>query len=157
MITYASLGRRGWAFVLSTIIDLVVLGTMLAVSDGGNVSGAFGLWYLMHHVGLVVEGGTLGHRVAGLRVVRSDGERVGVVFAFVREFAKLGLSIPPLGLGLLWMLDEPQRRMWHDQLANSVVVRESSAAAQAAPAWADAPPWRIRPTAVAPEPVTDVD
>jgi uncharacterized RDD family membrane protein YckC len=143
MIHYASLGRRFWAFALSTLVDLIVLLTMRAVvGDGASVAGAFGVWYLMHHVGLVVEGGTLGHRLAGLRVVDEAGERVTVVFAFVREFAKLALSIPPLGLGILWMLDEPQRRTWHDLLAHSVVVRESDVLAQAGPSWADAPPWR---------------
>jgi uncharacterized RDD family membrane protein YckC len=144
MIRYASFGRRTWAFVLTLIIDLVVLGTLKAVVGDGDVLGPFAAWYLIHHVGLVTEGGTLGSRIAGLRVVALDGTRVDVVHAFLREIVFLGLSVPPLGLGVLWMLDEPQRRTWHDLLAGTVVVRELSASVEDAPAWADAPPWRRR-------------
>lgn len=152
MIHYASFGRRLWAFILSVLVDLVVLGTMQVVTDGGDIWGAFGFWFLLHHVGLVVEGGTIGHRLAGLRVVREDGERLGVVHAFVRLFAQLALSFPPLGMGFLWMLDQPHRQCWHDLLANSVVVREATLLETASPDWGTDPPWR-RERQVAPEPV----
>lgn len=142
MIHYASFGRRLWAFTLSLFVDLIVLGTMQVVTDGGDVWGAFGFWLLLHHVGLVVEGGTIGHRLAGLRIVAEDGERLGVVHAVVRVLAKVGLSLPPLGMGFLWMLDHPRRQCWHDLLANSVVVRESTLMELAAPDWANDPPWR---------------
>ena len=142
MIRYATFGRRLWAFLLSVVVDLIVLGTMQTVTNGGDVWPAFGCWYLLHHVGRVVEGGTIGHRLAGLRVVNEQGGRVDVLRAFVREMAKLALSIPPLGLGVLWMLDHPRRQTWHDLLANSVVVRESTAFAEAAPEWSIDPPWR---------------
>ncbi len=150
MIHYASFGRRLWAFILSVLVDLIVLGTMKVVTGGGEVWGAFGFWYLLHHVGLVVEGGTIGHRLAGLRVVRENGERLGVVHALVRQLAQLGLSFPPLGMGFLWMLDQPQLQCWHDLIANSVVVRETSLAEAATPDWANDPPWR-RPNVEQPE------
>lgn len=142
MIRYASFGRRLWAFLLSLLVDLVVLGTMRTVADGGDVVPPFLAWYLVHHVGFVVEGGTIGHRLAGLRVVRADGERPGVLFAVVREAARVGLSLPPLALGFLWMLDEPRRRTWHDLLGGTVVVHEALAPEAASPEWAGAPPWR---------------
>lgn len=150
MIRYASFGRRLWAFVLSLFVDLVVLATMRTVADGGDVVPPFLAWYLVHHVGFVVEGGTIGHRLAGLRVVRADGERPGVLFAVVREAARLGLSLPPLALGFLWMLDEPRRRAWHDLLGGTVVVRESLAPERVAPEWAGDPPWRRSSSARAP-------
>ncbi len=142
MIHYASFGRRLWAFTLSLIVDLIVLGTMQLVTNGGDIWTPFAFWYLLHHVGLVVEGGTIGHRLAGLRVVRENGERLGVVHAFVRLMAQLGLSFPPLGMGFLWMLDQPRRQTWHDLVANSVVVREATLFESASPDWATDPPWR---------------
>ena len=148
MIRYASFGRRVWAFVLTAVVDLIVLGAMRAAIGDGDVWGPFGFWYLLHHVGLVVEGGTLGHRLAGLRVVGIDGERLGVVHAFVREGARIALSFPPLALGVLWMLDQPRRQTWHDILAGSVVVREATQFEAAGPEWANDPPWR-RPRPVA--------
>lgn len=143
MIRYATFARRLWAFVLALVIDLLVFATIAMWTGRAAAAAPFLFWYLLHHVGLVVEGGTLGHRLAGLRVVRVDGERVGVAHAFAREFARIGLSLPPLGLGVLWMLDEPRRRTWHDLLAGTVVVRESLAQA-VAPEWAHDPPWRQR-------------
>jgi uncharacterized RDD family membrane protein YckC len=145
MITYATFGRRAWAWLLTLLVDLIVLGTMRGVTDGGDVLAPFGFWYALHHVGLVTEGGTIGQRLAGLRVVRVDGTRVGPMMAGVRELSRLFLSIPPIGLGLLWMLDEPQRRTWHDLLAGTVVVRESLTLEHASPDWAAAPPWQLTP------------
>lgn len=150
MIRYASFGRRLWAFVLALVVDLVVLATMAVVTGGSELVAPFLAWYLVHHVGFVVEGGTIGHRLAGLRVVREDGGRPGVLFAVVREAARVGLSLPPLALGFLWMLDEPRRRTWHDLLGGTVVVRESTALEHAAPPWADDPPWRRSESPVVP-------
>lgn len=151
MITYASFGRRLWATILDALVDLVVFGTIALFTGSAAAWGAFGFWYLLHHVGLVVEGGTIGHRLAGLRIVREDGERVDVVRAFVREISRLFLSLPPLAMGFLWMLDQPERRTWHDLLGGSVVVREVALDAAAAPAWGAAPPWRVEAAATRPE------
>jgi uncharacterized RDD family membrane protein YckC len=142
MIRYATFGRRLWAQLLTIVVDCIVFTTIEVLTNGGEVWPAFAFWYLLHHVGLVVEGGTIGHRLAGLRVVREDGERVGVPHAVAREVSKLALSLPPLGMGFLWMLDQPRRQTWHDLLANSVVVRESTQFAEASPEWAASPPWR---------------
>lgn len=150
MIRYASFGRRLWAFVLSLFVDLVVLATISSLVGDQGALAPFLLWYLIHHVGLVVEGGTLGHRLAGLRVVSTDGRRVGVPHAAARELTRLFLSLPPLGLGVLWMLDQPERRTWHDLLAGTVVVREAQELENAAPPWAGAPPWRASADAAAP-------
>jgi len=145
MIHYATFSRRLWAFVLSLVADLLVLGVMSLVTGGADVLAPFAFWYVLHHVGLVVEGGTIGHRLVGLRVVSETGERVGVLHAIVRELARLFVSLPPLGLGFLWMLDQPQRRTWHDLLGNSVVVRETALQEAATPEWANDPPWRRAP------------
>lgn len=152
MIHYATFGRRAWAWILALLIDLFVLAMLQAVARGNDVWAPFLCWLVIHHVALVVEGGTLGHRLAGVRVVRLDGTRVGVLPAIFREVSQLFLSLPPLGLGFLWMLDQPEGRCWHDMIAGTIVVRERSAASVAAPAWADAPPWRARKTSGA-EPV----
>lgn len=148
MIRYASFGRRLWAMLLAIFVDLLVLWAMRAIIGAGEVAAPFTLWLLLHHIGLVTEGGNVGHRLAGLRVTTVDGERVGPVAAFIRLLTELALSIPPLFLGMLWMLDQPERRCWHDLLAGTVVVRESVPEHAPAPTWTDDPPWR-RPATVA--------
>jgi uncharacterized RDD family membrane protein YckC len=141
MVAYASFGRRLWGFTLDCLLDLLVALILRAIGVGEWFVELWTTWLLIHHIGLVVEGGTLGHRVAGLRIVRGDGTRVSVVRAVLRLPLKIA-SLLPLGAGMLWMLDEPQRRTWHDLGAGTVVVRELPAAPQLAPRWAVAPPWR---------------
>jgi uncharacterized RDD family membrane protein YckC len=32
-------------------------------------------------------------------------------------------SIAALGLGCLWMLNDPERQTWHDKIAGTIVVK----------------------------------
>lgn len=141
MITFATFGRRLGAFVLAWLVDLLVLGLLAAIGVGEHLLSLWAAWYFIHHVGMVAEGGTFGHRLLGLRVVRADGEQLSLLMATVRWLVECASALS-LGFGYLWMLDEPQRRTWHDLAAGSVVVRESGRAAVAAPDWADDPPWQ---------------
>lgn len=65
---------------------------------------------------------TLGKRLLGLEVVRLDGESVSVWLAFER-FAGYFVSVGTLGLGLLDFWRDPNRRLAHDRLSHTVVVR----------------------------------
>jgi uncharacterized RDD family membrane protein YckC len=118
-----------------------------ALVQDGRLIGPVLVWLAIHHVGLVCEGGTLGHRLAGLRVTRVDGGRPSVKQALGRLIVRWSLSVPSLGLGFLWMLDEPQRRTWHDLLAGTVVVRESLVGQQVGPSWAASAAASIRASA----------
>lgn len=141
MITYASFSRRFAALLLALLVDLFVYLVLGAIGVGDYLGELWLAWFVIHHVGLVAEGGSFGHRLVGLRVVRVDGGRLGVVMAFVRLIVEIA-SLLPLGLGMLWMLDQAQRRTWHDLAAGSIVVRETPRVETAGPEWADAPPWR---------------
>ena len=67
-------------------------------------------------------GATLGKRLLGLRVVRLDDHRLSL-WEGVERFAGY-LHIPgTLGLGLLDLWHDPNRRMAHDRAAHTVVVR----------------------------------
>ena len=63
---------------------------------------------------------TLGKSALKLRVVRSDGSRVGYGRAFLRELAKFG---PLLLVSAVVMAFRADRRGLHDLLADTVVVR----------------------------------
>lgn len=135
-ITYATAGRRVWAFVL----DLFIL---LLVSRLGHAGGAFG-WVLfgalliVYVVGLPAEGGTPGMRLMSLRLVRVNGEQPGIGHAVVRAIVFPG-SVLALGAGLLWMLDQLRCQTWHDLAAGTVVVRERRVRTIAA--WTSDRPW----------------
>lgn len=68
-------------------------------------------------------GATPGKMALGLRVVRTDGQPVDWLTAFMREVIGKTLSTLPLLLGYLWAFFHPRRQAWHDLIADTVVVR----------------------------------
>lgn len=68
------------------------------------------------------QGTTLGGIIVGLRVVRTDGEPLRFVDAFVRGLASV-FSCAVLGIGCFWMLRDPERQTWHDIIAGTYVLR----------------------------------
>jgi uncharacterized RDD family membrane protein YckC len=61
-------------------------------------------------------------RVAGLRICTGRGRRPGVIRLFLRSAFALALAVPGL-LGPAWALASPKRRMLHDILTGSLVLR----------------------------------
>lgn len=66
-------------------------------------------------------GQTPGMRAWGLRVEMTDGRALGLPAA-ARRLAAGMLSGAALGIGLLWILLDPQQRAWHDRLSATRVV-----------------------------------
>jgi len=66
-------------------------------------------------------GQTVGKAIMGLRVVTTDGKRMGVKRSFIRALCYT-LSLAPLGLGFLWVLGEDRRKAWHDKIAHTYVL-----------------------------------
>ena len=66
-------------------------------------------------------GQTVGKAIMGLRVVTTDGKRMGVKRSFIRTLCYT-LSLAPFGLGFLWVLGEDRRRAWHDKIAHTYVL-----------------------------------
>jgi len=67
-------------------------------------------------------GKTVGMRIYRLRVVRTDGHLLSLPRAFLRY---VGLFLMQLSLvGVISVLLDDQRRGWHDNLADSLVIAE---------------------------------
>jgi uncharacterized RDD family membrane protein YckC len=66
--------------------------------------------------------GTLGKLAAGVQVTDDDGDRISIVRALGRTFAKL-LSLIPFGVGFLMAAYSERHRALHDILAGTVVRR----------------------------------
>jgi len=80
---------------------------------------AFVLWYF---IGLwMISGQTLGKAIMGLRVVRTDGERLKFRNAVIRYFGYF-LSALLLYLGYIIVLFDNRRQALHDKLAGTIVV-----------------------------------
>jgi uncharacterized RDD family membrane protein YckC len=74
------------------------------------------------YVGFWTHGGqTLGMRAWRIRVVNSQGQIISLRQAVIRYLAAL-LSFLPLGLGLLWVVFDPERAAWHDRLSGTWLV-----------------------------------
>jgi len=72
-------------------------------------------------------GATPGKMALGLKVVRTDGQPVDWLTAFMREVVGKTLSTLPLLLGYLWAFFHPRRQAWHDLIADTLVVRPDQA------------------------------
>lgn len=115
---------RALAFSIDAMIVLV--GSVIVWNAQGNlrlnefgyycavIGGGYFTWF--HGA----RGETLGNKLFGVRVERSDGTRLGYGRAFLR-FCLFALTLAPL---LFWIgLFDRKRRMLHDRFSGSVVVR----------------------------------
>lgn len=85
--------------------------------------GSFPLLLLLYHMAFWAwKGTTLGGIVVALRVVRTNGVELRPVDAVVRGLSGL-LSIAALGIGCFWMIQDPEKQMWHDKIAGTFVVK----------------------------------
>lgn len=74
------------------------------------------------YIGFWVHGGqTLGMRAWRLRVEQQSGEAINWKVGLIR-FAAGILAIIPAGLGLLWLIFDPQHLAWHDRISKTRVA-----------------------------------
>jgi uncharacterized RDD family membrane protein YckC len=69
----------------------------------------------------VIAGQTPGKRLLGLRVIRTNGQRLTVGRAIRRAFG-YWISIISLCLGFIWILFDSHRQGWHDKFADTYVI-----------------------------------
>ena len=83
------------------------------------ISGLLGLAY-------EVFGWSPGKAALGVRVIRGDGHRPGLIHGAARSVGK-SISGAILFIGYLWAAWDPKRQTWHDKFADTYVVRVPSA------------------------------
>jgi len=71
-----------------------------------------------------MEGKTLGKWLLGLRVVGEGRSPIGYRCALLRWIGTVGFGVASLGLSLLWVLWQREKRGWHDFLAGTRVIRD---------------------------------
>jgi uncharacterized RDD family membrane protein YckC len=83
----------------------------------------FFLLLLAYNIGFWTwKGTTVGGIICQLRVVRVDGTPLRFVDALVRGLSAI-FSIAVVGLGMFWILRDPERQAWHDRIAGTYVVK----------------------------------
>lgn len=140
-VEFASFPQR----ILARFIDMVIVSMFFALfisiaglevntNTGFNGDLGLGLWiwflpivYLGYEIPAVAaRGQTLGKRIMGIIIVRTDGETgIGLDRAFTRFISMVILSfVPFVGLlGLIWYFFDPKRQNIPDKFARTFVVR----------------------------------
>ncbi len=113
------------------LVDRRILGNASGfLSDDGLfgtadvVAWVWFLWNLTYLVGR--NGQSWGRKVAGLKVVNSDGASIGFWRALGRNLFAAFVSAPFLYLGFLWVIWDGQKQAWHDKVFRTYVVRRVS-------------------------------
>jgi uncharacterized RDD family membrane protein YckC len=146
----AGLGSRGIALILDMMLifgiilaEVLVIGAVFLVLfwvTGRNLIATFGVWVL---AGLLVlafitywgyfifgetarVGRTPGKRALGIRVVRDDGSRVGLIDSVIRTVMRLIDGLPgSYAIGIISALSTKQQKRLGDLVAGTVVVRDT--------------------------------
>lgn len=120
----------GYDLLLLASVLFAVTGVAVAVAGGAIAAGnvAFQLYllfttYLYFAVFWKRAGYTPGMRPWRMRVERTDGGPLRWRDTLLRFFGAW-LSLAALGLGFVWALWDPQRRMWHDRISGTRVVKD---------------------------------
>lgn len=109
--------------VAAFALDCLLVAITVQWLDLSRHDGWFPILLVAYHIAFWAwKGTTLGGIVCGLRVVRMDGTDPRPVDALVRGLAGV-FSVAALGIGCFWMLQDPERQMWHDKIAGTLVVK----------------------------------
>ena len=140
--TSAPTARFGgfWIRAIAFLLDSIVIGVVVTIVGAGRVGvltwadgpalntwGAgpetlVGLVYFTLLWSWIGGGRTVGMRVAGLRVVGSDGRPVSLGTAVVRWIG-IVVSAAIVLIGLAWVAFDPRKQGWHDKLAGTFVLQ----------------------------------
>jgi uncharacterized RDD family membrane protein YckC len=104
-----------------TIISLLVQLVTEDIATGLVLRALFGITYIVGFW-VAADGATPGKLAMGIKIVRSNGEPIGVMTALLRCLAYF-VSLIPFLAGFAMIGLSPQKRALHDYLAQTVVVR----------------------------------
>lgn len=113
-------------FVAWAIDDVLLLavGAIFGRGIDGTAGAVFGaLIAAAYYIAFwATTGQTLGHKLLGLRVVRTDGGPVGVGAAIARYLGYI-LSFAVLCIGFIWIAFDKDQQGWHDKIAGTYVIK----------------------------------
>ena len=105
------------------VLDCVLIAIANAMLDRHNDDGFYFFLLLAYHIAFWAwKGTTLGGIIVNLRVIRTDGADPRPADAVIRALSGI-FSIVALGIGYLWMLQDPEKQTWHDKIAGTLVVK----------------------------------
>lgn len=135
----AGLGRRFVAQVVDIVL-LIIVGYGLAIATGSTTPTGFELqggpalvWFgvsWLYFIGLEARSGqTVGKRLAGIVVEAADGRTIDLQASVVRNVLRIIDFVVFYALGVVLILLSERNQRLGDRVAGTVVVRQSSDAA----------------------------
>ncbi len=123
--------RRLYAYAIDIGILLMVVYLVAPIAGGRVFSREAAIADVFIFFGYFVIttgifGRTPGKWVAGIKVVDGEGLQPGVAVAIPREMVGRFVSIAAIGIGMAWLLWDPNRQGWHDKIAGTFVVNDRS-------------------------------
>ena len=142
-----------WIRLVAALIDGIILGIISGIvqavfggvfgvalltgpqepspATAGLFVGIFGAMFfiivaidMVYYVGLTATyGATVGKMILGLRVVDTNGQKIGFGKAALREVVGKWISGLAFGLGYLWVAFDEKKQGWHDKIAGTLVVK----------------------------------
>jgi len=118
-----------WIRLVAYLIDGVLLYVVnyilgLVLQDaGGIVSFVVNIAYFVYFWSGQGGGQTVGMRVFGLRVIRTDGSALTITQALIRWVGLL-VSFLCLLIGVIWVAFDANKQGWHDKIASTYVVKK---------------------------------
>jgi uncharacterized RDD family membrane protein YckC len=130
---YATVAWRAWALILDVVI-LMIIGYFVA-ADTGTATGVgyefngvsvvvtFVIWFAYYVMMETAFGGTIGKLLVGLHVVNTQGCRITLSQALIRNAMRIvdGLLFYVVGAVSAW--SSPLHQRLGDRLAGTIVVR----------------------------------
>jgi uncharacterized RDD family membrane protein YckC len=107
-----------WIRTAATALDFILLGLFLQFADHFFLL----IWAAYHIAMWTWRGTTIGGIVCRLKVVRTDGRPIDFGVALVRALSSI-LSAVALCLGFFAVGWSATCQSWHDQIADTVIVR----------------------------------
>jgi uncharacterized RDD family membrane protein YckC len=105
------------------VLDCVLVAITNAMLNRHNDDGFYFFLLIAYHIAFWAwKGTTLGGIIVNLRVIRTDGGDPRPADAVIRALSGI-FSIIALGIGYLWMLQDPEKQTWHDKIAGTLVVK----------------------------------
>ena len=119
-LDYADFWSRFAAWLIDGIL-LIIPSVVFGI--GFRYAGGLTITFLYHWLTVAYwNGQTVGKRLLNIRVTRPDGSPVDIGVAAARAGMRL-VSTLALGLGFLWAAWDPEKRTWHDMVADTRVFR----------------------------------
>lgn len=114
-------------WIITFVIPTIALATFWALTQNPLFLFITFLWWAIignfyyiyfHHK----TGQTIGKKLLAIKVIKTDGNSLSWIDAFLRWLG-YGIGEIPLGLGQIWIAIDDKKQGWHDKIANTYVVK----------------------------------